>query len=119
MTVPNNIEDHVQIDLHGHHPSDINIPDLLKQASETGASEVTFIHGHGRNRGITPGFVNTNTGYLGLSVRRAIRRNADLKRWVKISTLDCTQAGATTVKLRPNSHPTRTEVELPEPRFAR
>src|SRR5262245_4880180 len=71
----------LEVDLHGYHPDDIDIKELSRQAWETGASELTFIHGHGRNRGIRPGRVNTNTGYFGLRVRGAIRRNSDLKPW--------------------------------------
>jgi hypothetical protein len=37
---------------------------LVKQAWEMGETELILIHGHGRNRGITPGFVNTNTGFF-------------------------------------------------------
>jgi hypothetical protein len=104
----------MDIDLHGYHPSDINVEILLKQAWETGASQVTLIHGHGHKRGISVGLSNTNTGYFGLIVRRAIRGNARLKPWVKISTLDCGHDGSTTVKLKPNPSPTRTQIEMPE-----
>jgi creatinine amidohydrolase/Fe(II)-dependent formamide hydrolase-like protein len=104
----------LEIDLHGYHPSEIDIAELLRQAWETGAAEVTFIHGHGRNRGLSPGFVNTNTGYFGLQVRQAIRRKSELKPWVKVSTLDCSHNGSTTVKLRANPNPSRVRVDLPE-----
>jgi hypothetical protein len=103
----------MQIDLHGYDPSEIDVPDLLRQAWETGALEVTIVHGHGRHRGLSPGFVNTNTGRFGLRVRWAIR-SSNLKPWAKISTLDCSQAGSTTIKLRPNPNPTRTVIDLPE-----
>ena len=103
----------MEIDLHGYHPSEIDVPDLLRQAWETGASEVTIVHGHGRNRGLSPGFFNTNTGHFGLFVRREIRFS-NLKPWVKISSLDRSDAGSTTVKLRPNPNPTRTVIDLPE-----
>ena len=104
----------MDIDLHGYHPDDIDVVDLLKQAWETGANKVTLIHGHGHNRGISVGFVNTNTGYFGLRVRGAIRRNSDLKPWIKISSLDCSRDGSTTVQLKKNPNPTRTEIVLPE-----
>jgi hypothetical protein len=39
---------------------------IVEQAWEMGKRELILIHGHGRNRGITPGFVNTNTGFFGL-----------------------------------------------------
>jgi hypothetical protein len=107
----------MQIDLHGYHPDDLDIPDLLRQVWETGATEVTLIHGHGRKRGLSPGFVNTNTGFFGLRVRTAIRGNRDLKPYVKVSTLNCTHNGSTTVKLKPNPKPTRFGVDLPKPSF--
>src|SRR5436853_4511553 len=100
----------MQIDLHGYHPDDIDVSDLLKQAWDAGASEVTLINGHGRNRGLSPGFVNTNTGFFGLRVRQAIRGNATLKPRVKISTLNCSHDGSTTVKLKTNPNPTRTKI---------
>jgi len=57
------------MDLHGYHPSEIVHTDVLKkiiqQTWEMGENDVTLIHGHARNRGISPGFVNTNTGYFG------------------------------------------------------
>jgi hypothetical protein len=109
----------MQIDLHGYHPDEIDVADLLKQSWEAGASEVTLSHGHGRNRGLSPGFVNTNTGYFGLRVRQAIRGNSELKQWVKVSMLDCSHNGSTTVKLKHNSDPTRTAVKLPESGFFR
>ena len=105
----------LDIDLHGFHPDDVDVEDLLKQAWEMSAAEVTLIHGHGHNRGLSVGFVNTNTGYFGLRVRGAIRRNSNLKPWVKITTLDCSHDGSTSVKLRENLNPTRAQIELPEP----
>jgi hypothetical protein len=104
-----------KIDLHGYHPSAIVGPPmtkLIEQAREMGADRICFIHGHGRARGISPGFVNTNTGYFGLCVRRELRSNKDLRRWIKYTTLDCGDWGATTVKLKANPSPTRTGVDL-------
>lgn len=104
----------MEIDLHGYHPDDVDFEDLLKQAWETGASAVKLIHGHGRNRGKSPGFVNTNTGFLGLQVRRFIRNNRSLlKSWVKISTLDCSHAGFSTVSLQVNPAPSRETIVMP------
>jgi hypothetical protein len=76
-----------------------------------GVSSLRLIHGHGRNRGISPGFVNTNTGYLGLTIRRALRHDTNLRQWIKHSTLDCRDPGVTEVRLKPNRHPTRTALE--------
>ena len=105
----------VKIDLHGYHPSAIVGPPmakLIEQAWEMGAEKICLIHGHGRARGISPGFVNTNTGYFGLCVRRELRSNKDLRRWLKYTTLDCGDWGATTVKLKANRNPTRTALDL-------
>jgi len=105
----------VKVDLHGYHPSDIVGPPmakLIEQAWEMGADRICFIHGHGRARGISPGFVNTNTGYFGLCVRRELRSNKDLRRWIKYTTLDCGDWGTTTVKLKANRNPTRTTLDL-------
>ena len=64
----------MEIDLHGYHPAEIvfngTLARIVQQAWEMGEHELTLIHGHGRNRGISPGFVNPNTGYFGLCVRR-------------------------------------------------
>jgi hypothetical protein len=69
----------MQIDLHGYHPREIvwngALLALVEQAWEMGESELILIHGHGRNRGITPGFVNTNTGFFGLEIRKALRHD--------------------------------------------
>lgn len=112
----------MEIDLHGYHPTEIVAAGLLativQQAWEIGETHLRLIHGHGRNRGISPGFVNTNTGFFGLEIRRALRRDLDLRRWIKYTTLDCSDRGVTTVKLKPNPAPTRTELEkdlLPNP----
>lgn len=103
-----------EIDLHGYHPDDIDVCDVVKQAWETGATRLRLIHGHGRNRGISPGFVNTNTGHFGLRVRYTLRHDADLKPWVKRSTLYCGHDGSTTIDLRANPNPSRTKIDLPE-----
>ena len=77
----------IKMDLHGYHPSEIVQTDVLKkiiqQTWEMGENYVTLIHGHGRNRGISPGFVNTNTGYFGLEIRRALRRDTELRQWIR------------------------------------
>jgi DNA-nicking Smr family endonuclease len=104
-----------QIDLHGYHPRDIKgapLARILEQAWQMGAPRIRFIHGHGRARGKSPGPYNTNTGYFGLSIRRALRRNRELRQWIKYSTLDCSDWGRTTVKLKRNPKPTRTALDL-------
>ncbi len=105
----------VKIDLHGYQPSAIVGPPLTKlieQAWEMGADRICFVHGHGRARGISPGFVNTNTGYFGLCVRRELRSKEGLRRWIKYTTVDCGNWGTTTVKLKANSSPTRASLDL-------
>ena len=80
-----------------------------------GAPRIRFIHGHGRARGKgdrSRGFYKTNTGYFGLSIRRALRRNRALRQWIKYSTLDCSDWGRTTVKLKRNAKPTRSALDL-------
>jgi hypothetical protein len=115
-------EETIEMDLHGYHPSEIVQTEVLKkilrQSWEMGGNYVALIHGHGRNRGIRPGFVNTNTGYFGLEIRRALRHDKELRQWIKYTTLDCSRMGATSVKLKPNPAPTRSELDhdlLPEP----
>ena len=105
----------MEIDLHGFHPSEIVHADILtkivQQTWEMGDTNLTLIHGHGRNRGISPGFVNTNTGYFGLEIRRALRHDTQLRRWIKYSTLDCSDIGVTGIRLKPNPAPTRSELD--------
>jgi len=114
-----NTKRNMQVDLHGYHPSEIVnsgvLDQLVQQAWEMGEAELTVIHGHGRNRGISPGFVNTNTGYFGLCIRRALRHDESLRQWIYHTTLDCSDMGSTSVKLKLNSFPTRKELDcLPE-----
>jgi hypothetical protein len=105
----------MEIDLHGFHPAEIVfngvLGEILQQTWEMGEIELTLIHGHGRNRGITPGFVNTNTGYFGLCIRRALRQDRSLRQWIKHTTLDCRQIGCTSIRLKSNSNPTRKQLD--------
>lgn len=80
---------------------------IIEQSWEMGEPSLEFIHGHGRNRGITPGFVNTNTGFFGLQVRDALRHDKNLRKWIYHTTLDCGDMGATRVRLKPNPSPSR------------
>jgi len=104
----------MEIDLHGYHPAEIVfngvLRKILQQVWEMGESDLTLIHGHGRNRGITPGFVNTNTGYFGLCIRRALRNDESLRQWIKHTTLDCRQLGCTSIRLKRNPNPTRKQL---------
>jgi hypothetical protein len=105
----------MDFNLHGYHPNDILSGDrfhqILNQAWEMGEPSVLFIHGHGRNRGVSPGFVNTNTGFFGLRIRSALRHDKSLRQWIKYTTLDCRDPGATSVKLKLNPNPTRRELD--------
>jgi hypothetical protein len=109
------VEVTVQIDLHGYHPSEIvfngTLGAIIQQTWEMGERELSLIHGHGRNRGISPGFVNTNTGYFGLCIRQALRHDQSLRRWIKYTTLDCRFMGSTAVKLKANPNPTRKQLD--------
>jgi hypothetical protein len=110
------------IDLHGYHPSEIVgsgiLTKIIQQAWEMGVSELQFIHGHGRNRGKSPGFAHTNTGYFGLQIRGSLRHDDELRQWVKYTTLNCSDPGVTGIKLKSNPSPTRAEFDadlFPEP----
>ena len=101
----------MEIDLHGYDPRQIvetdTLAKIVQQAWEMGEPYLRLIHGHGRMRGISPGFVNTNTGFFGLQIRRALRHDGELRKWIKHTTLDCHDWGCTIVKLKPNSAPVR------------
>ena len=101
----------MQIDLHGYHPAEVVwngvLAKLIEQVWEMAETELILIHGHGRNRGITPGFVNTNRGFFGLQIRSALRHDKGLRRWISYTTLDCSHPGLTSVSLRPNRSPVR------------
>jgi hypothetical protein len=105
----------MEIDLHGYHPDEIVATDVLtkivRQAWEMGDPYLRLIHGHGRHRGLSPSFVNTNTGYFGLRIREALRHDNQLRQWIYYTTLDCGDWGATSIKLRSNPAPTRTELD--------
>ena len=89
----------MQIDPHGYHPAEIvfngTLAKIVQQAWEMGEDELTLIHGHGRNRGISPGFVNTNTGYFGLCIRRTLRHDRSLRQRIKHTTINCWNMGST------------------------
>jgi hypothetical protein len=104
-----------EFDLHGYYPGDIYdglLTRIVQQTWEMGAKELVLIHGHGRNRGITPGFVNTNTGALGLAVRRTLFRGTALRQWIYHSTINRGDAGSTSVRLKPNPAPSRAAFEI-------
>lgn len=126
----------MKIDLHNYRPKDLNLNGysayqrkkfngdglarIIQQAWETGAEKLCLVHGHGRSRGKSPGFVNTKTGRFGIAVRRQLRNNVLFRQWIKHSTLDCRDWGATTVKLKANPAPSRSALDwstLPAPSF--
>lgn len=85
-----------EIDFHGLHPEDLNdgkiIESCLQQAQEQELKELIIIHGHGLNRTATiPRFRNSNTGFLGQTVRRILRKHMPTE-------LDCSATGTTTVR---------------------
>jgi len=108
-----------EVDLHGYHPYSVEglVTSLVRQAWEMGASKLALIHGWGKHSEtpIVSEFIHTNTGYLGLAVRRELRSNLPtLRQWmyVKFETRD---PGVTVVRLRPNPSATRTAFdEMPE-----
>jgi len=104
------------IDLHGMHPHDLEIPpwgtapllrQMIQEAWEAGCRYVRFIYGHGLGRPSgfpTPG---SNTGYLGITVRRGLRAlYPDLKQMM-VSRLDVSHEGSTVVKLKRRKLPRR------------
>ena len=103
------------IDLHGYHPSEIVwngvLKEVIRQSWEMGEPFLRLIHGHGRNRGITPGFVNTNTGYFGLQSRSTLRHDKSVRQWIHYTTLNCEDMGITIVRLKPNQVPSRTSLD--------
>ena len=103
------------IDLHGYHPREIVwngvLERIIQQAWEMGETCLYFIHGHGRNRGITPGFVNTNTGSFGLQIRGALRHDIGLRKWIHHTTLNCEDMGVTSVRLKVNRTPSRSALD--------
>jgi len=105
----------MEIDLHGHHPADIIwsgvLDRIVEQAWEMGERSLFLIHGHGRNRGLTPGFVHTNTGFFGLQIRAALRQGKGLRKWLHYSTLDCSDMGTTWIRLKKNPSPARTSID--------
>ena len=105
----------MRIDLHGYHPAEIvfngTLGTIAQQAWEMGERDLTLIHGHGRNRGISPGFVNTNTGYFGLCIRSALRHDKSLRQWIRYTTLVCRQMGCTSIRLKTNPQPTRKQLD--------
>ena len=48
------------------------------------------------------------TGHFGVQIRGELRYDLGLRRWIKHSTLDCSDNGSTVVKLKRNPSPTRT-----------
>ena len=62
-------------------------------------------------RNLTPGFVNTNTGFFGLQIRRTLRHEKELRKWIHHATLCRDNPGTTSVVLRWNPFPTRNELD--------
>jgi DNA-nicking Smr family endonuclease len=93
------------VDLHGLYPNDVATPvfNAIKEAYEAGDDAVELIHGHGFNRkGHIRAFVNSNTGELGRAVRAYLRFNKNLRPFM-LAKFDCSDRGATTVRIRRRS----------------
>jgi phage-related minor tail protein len=66
-----------------------------------GAETLCLIDGHGKNRvgiGRRP-FANSNTGWLGMTVRSRLRHAPSLRPWM-YAKIDCSHDGSTTVRIR-------------------
>ena len=102
--------DQGKIDLHGFHPHDDDlyqtIEDAVREARGAKLRELTIVHGHGHNR-VSYGrqFVNSNTGWLGQTVRGVLRHRPELREWM-FAKFDCSHDGSTTVRLRGHSRTT-------------
>lgn len=110
----------MEIDLHGYHPSTLNktglISEVVRQAWEMGEKNLVMIHGHSLWRGTRRPFANTNTGWLGLTVRCILRNSQELRQWM-YARIDVSHEGSTRIRLRTNPNPTRTALNyevLPE-----
>jgi Smr domain len=107
-----------KIDLHGYHPDTVRdsnlILDIVRQAWEMAEDSVVIVHGHGRARAARRPFSNSNTGYLGLVVRGILRHDERLRQWM-YAKVDVSHDGSTTVRLRKNDQPIRTEFDLAWP----
>lgn len=101
------LSEHV-VDLHGYYLGDVDdiVPRAVQKAWKAGATTLCLIHGHGRFRRPYGLFANTNTGLLGMAVRRLLREDRSLRRWI-YAKIDCSDWGSTTVRLRPNPNPSR------------
>ena len=103
-----------KIDLHGYRPTDFigqPMAAIVQQPGKWARHGCVSFTGTAA-RGKSPGFYNTHTGYFGLRIRRELRHNRFLPQWIKDTTLDCGDWGATTVGLKTNPHPTRSALDL-------
>ena len=92
-----------EADLHGFHPYDDDLYDTIKEAIietyDAGLARLRIIHGHGFDREhYFRSFVNSNTGFLGQTVRRYLRKK-ELRQWM-FAKFDCSHEGSTVVRLR-------------------
>ena len=113
-----------EIDLHGYSPLQVDssfMSSVVATACKSGWQSIRFIHGHALWRNSPRPFANTNTGVLGLSIRKLLRNEASLRQWIKHTTIDCSSEGSTSVKLKSVkvSMPERADFSgLPAPQFA-
>ena len=99
----------MKIDLHGLHPMrdadqiERIIEGALREAFDAGEKALIIVHGHGQNRaGWRPEFVNSNTGYLGRTVRGMLRHRTEWRTWM-LAKFSCGHDGSTTVSIRTRS----------------
>jgi hypothetical protein len=100
-----------ELDFHDYHPRTILGSELIetgiRQAWEMGERTLTLIHGHSRYHAVRRPFANTNTGWLGLTIRHILRHGQSLREFM-FAKIDCSHNGSTTIRLRENPSPSRT-----------
>ena len=103
----------VFVDLHHYSPKQVCTSNgilsrLCWESYLLGARRLVLIHGHGRSRGKRPGRSGTNTGRLGLQIRKTLLNHKGLRLWVFPSTLRRSDRSSTSIKLRRNPKPSKT-----------
>lgn len=106
----------LKFDFHGYHPRTLEenalVLNIIRQAWERGEKEIILVHGHGHGKvSHARLFANTNTGFLGLSIRGYLRHDRRLRQWM-LSKIDVSHDGSTKVRLHQNQSPTRTAFDL-------
>jgi hypothetical protein len=119
----------IPVDLQGYYPTDITgypyatkgspLSRIIEQAWEMGDGSIRFIHGHGRGRGLSPGFVNNEHRLFRRTdpERTAVRRTSPAMDQVHHARLQRRWVDGREAQTNPS--PTRTEFDgvFPERRF--